>query len=254
MLNIVFGSIKKIAPAAIQQFDFPSMKLEANRGKGTTRRVLFNKSACRLLELDAGGVQELLFGFAQPQGEDGARLFVINTAEFVQEVEDKTYKVSKNYATYDGDTTEKGKTIGSTQLCSELRKFVGLGDDTDTDYEIILHDDSGEAPIYELVQIKDEPGENSLDSVTYGFEDAPALEVNCDDCEDDCAEECPVEDEVVNEDLNSLIDATEDFDGEEEDEDDDADEDEDEGFDNTTIDDQSELEDEAVSTSSFHIG
>lgn len=253
MLNIVFGSIKKIAPAAIQQFDFPSMKLEANRGKGTTRRVLFNKSACRLLELDAGGVQELLFGFAQPQGEDGARLFVINTAEFVQEVEDTTYKVSKNYAAYDGDTTEKGKAIGSTQLCGELRKFVGLGDDTDTDYEIILHDDSGEAPIYELVQVAD--GDvDSLDVVVDEFEDAPALEVNCDDCEDECAEECPVTDEVVNEDLNSLIDATEDFDGEEEDEDDDEDEDEDEGFDNTTIDDQSELEDEAVSTSSFHIG
>ena len=252
MLNIVFGSIKKIAPAAIQQFDFPSMKLEANRGKGTTRRVLFNKSACRLLELDAGGVQELLFGFAQPQGEDGARLFVINTAEFVQEVEDKTYKVSKNFATYNGDTTEKGKTIGSTQLCNELRKFVGLGDDTDTDYEIILHDDMGEAPIYELVQIAD--GDvNSLDVVVDEFTDAPADEVNCDDCEDECAENCEVE-----EDLGGLISRTENFDGEEE-EDEDEDEDEDEGFDNTTIDDQSELEDEDEeeddsSFTSFHIG
>ena len=84
MLNIVFGSIKKIAPAAIQQFDFPSMKVEKNRGKGTTRRVLFNKSACRLLELDSGGVQELLFGFAQPQQENEARLFVVNTAEFIK--------------------------------------------------------------------------------------------------------------------------------------------------------------------------
>ena len=88
MLNIVFGSIKKIAPAAIQQFDFPSMKVEKNRGKGTTRRVLFNKSACRLLELDAGVVQELLFGFAQPQQENEARLFVVNTAEFIKEVTD----------------------------------------------------------------------------------------------------------------------------------------------------------------------
>ena len=203
MLNIVFGSIKKIAPAAIQQFDFPSMKVEKNRGKGTTRRVLFNKSACRLLELDAGGVQELLFGFAQPQQENEARLFVVNTAEFIKEVEDKTYKVSKNYAAYD-DSKEKGKTISSTQLCNEIRQFVAIGDATDTDYEIVLHDESGEAPIYELVKVVD----------------APAIEVNCDDCEDECEGECPVEDER-NEELNNLI--TENFD-QEEDEDEEEDE------------------------------
>jgi len=247
MLNIVFGSIKKIAPAAIQQFDFPSMKLEANRGKGTTRRVLFNKSACRLLELDAGGVQELLFGFAQPQGEDGARLFVINTAEFIQEVEDKTYKVSKNFSSYGGDSKEKGKSIGSTQLCNELRQFVGLGDDIDTDYEIILHDDSGEAPIYELVEFAKEDI-NSLDVIVEEFTDAPAKEVDCDDCEDECVKDCDAK-----EDLEGVISATENFDGEE-----DEDEDEDEGFDNTTIDDQSELEDEeeeeSSSFTSFHIG
>tara|TARA_R110000796_G_scaffold1671_2_gene6851 strand:+ start:1611 stop:2330 length:720 start_codon:yes stop_codon:yes gene_type:complete len=216
MLNIVFGSIKKIAPAAIQQFDFPSMKVEKNRGKGTTRRVLFNKSACRLLELDAGGVQELLFGFAQPQQENEARLFVVNTAEFIKEVEDKTYKVSKNYAAYD-DSKEKGKSISSTQLCNEIRQFVAIGDATDTDYEIVLHDESGEAPIYELVKVVD----------------APAIEVNCDDCEDECESECPAEDEP-NEELSNLIAATEDFD-EEEEEDDEDEEDEDEDDSNSDL-------------------
>ena len=206
MLNIVFGSIKKIAPAAIQQFDFPSMKVEKNRGKGTTRRVLFNKSACRLLELDSGGVQELLFGFAQPQEENEARLFVVNTAEFIKEVEDKTYKVSKNYAAYD-DSKEKGKTISSTQLCNEIRQFVSIGDVTDTDYEIVLHDKSGEAPIYELVKVVD----------------APALEVDCDDCEDECESKCLVEDQP-SEELSNIITATENFDEEEEDDDEDEDE------------------------------
>tara|TARA_R110001606_G_scaffold35890_1_gene103776 strand:+ start:365 stop:1060 length:696 start_codon:yes stop_codon:yes gene_type:complete len=201
MLNIVFGSIKKIAPAAIQQFDFPSMKVEKNRGKGTTRRVLFNKSACRLLELDSGGVQELLFGFAQPQEENEARLFVVNTAEFIKEVEDKTYKVSKNYAAYD-DSKEKGKTISSTQLCNEIRQFVAIGDATDTDYEIVLHDKSGEAPIYELVKVLD----------------AHAVEVDCDDCEDECESTCP----EPNEELSNLITATENFDQEEDDDEDDV--------------------------------
>ena len=233
MLNIVFGSIKKIAPAAIQQFDFPSMKVEKNRGKGTTRRVLFNKSACRLLELDSGGVQELLFGFAQPQEENEARLFVVNTGEFIKEVEDKTYKVSKNYAAYD-DSKEKGKTISSTQLCNEIRQFVSIGDVTDTDYEIVLHDESGEAPIYELVKVVD----------------APALEVDCDDCEDECESACPVEDEP-NEELSNLITATENFDEEEEEDEDEDEEDEDDSDSDSEEDSEEEAEDNSGENSAF---
>ena len=46
MLNIVFGSSKVgRSTTGVQEFTVPSIKLEASRGAGTSRRILFNKAA-----------------------------------------------------------------------------------------------------------------------------------------------------------------------------------------------------------------
>ena len=149
MLNIVFGSSKQgNQRVSEQEFTSPSIKIEASRGAGTSRRVLFNRAATNLLELENGVVQEMLFGFAHD--ESNQRLFIINTAEFAREVEQKTYKTSKNRVSYT-DSKEKGKGISSTPLSNELRSFLGFNDDAvDLDLSIKIYDDSGEAVVYEL--------------------------------------------------------------------------------------------------------
>jgi hypothetical protein len=157
MLNIVFGSSKVgRSTTGTQEFTVPSIKLEASRGAGTSRRILFNKSAMTMLELETGAVQELLFGFAHD--EENSRLFLINTAEFSREVEQKTYKTSKNRVSYT-DSKEKGKGISSTPLASELRSFLnvyGLEETQDLNLSLSIYDESGEAIIYELTPMSND--------------------------------------------------------------------------------------------------
>lgn len=157
MLNIVFGSSKVgRSTTGVQEFTVPSIKLEASRGAGTSRRILFNKAAMAKLELETGAVQELLFGFAYD--EDKSRLFLINTAEFAREVEQKTYKTSKNRVSYT-DSKEKGKGISSTPLASELRGFLdvyGLEETQDLNLSLSVYDESGEAIIYELTPMSND--------------------------------------------------------------------------------------------------
>ena len=153
MLNIVFGSLKTTVAgnSAPSEFGFASMKLEANRGPKTSRRILFNREAAALLRLPKGAVQNLLFGFAQPDANNATpRLFVINTDEFLHETKETTYNTSKNESSFT-DSREKGKAISSTKLSNEVRSFLGMQDDTtDINFKISLYSGEGEADIYEL--------------------------------------------------------------------------------------------------------
>ena len=153
MLNIVFGSLKTTVAgnSAPSEFGFASMKLEANRGPKTSRRILFNREAAALLRLPKGAVQNLLFGFAQPDVNNVTpRLFVINTDEFLHETKETTYNTSKNESSFT-DSREKGKAISSTKLSNEVRSFLNMQDDTtDINFEISLYSGEGEADIYEL--------------------------------------------------------------------------------------------------------
>ena len=151
MLNIVFGSVKTASNKSFEaQYNFPSIKLEMNRGKGTSRRMLFNREASSLLKLEDGESQNLLFGFAGASESTPARLFVVNTEDFRSEVLQKTYKTSKNKSSYN-ESKEKGKSIGSSALSNEIRQFLSLDDSNDTDFILDLYDDSGESPLYEVI-------------------------------------------------------------------------------------------------------
>jgi len=154
MLNIVFGSLKTTnnRRGSKQEFDYPSVKLEASRGPKTSRRILFNNAACELLGMSDGYVQELLFGYAET--ENGTRLFVVNTDEFANEVEQKTYKTSKNRVSYH-ETSEKGKAISSKPLANDIMTSLNNSDDTkDIDFHISLYTEAGtgaEANVYECI-------------------------------------------------------------------------------------------------------
>ena len=155
-LNIVFGSVKptRSNASAEQQFDYPVVTIEASRGAGTSRRVLFNQSAAKLMSLETGSLQEILFGFSQGEEIDGNRLFVVNTANFTHEVDGKTYKTSKNPVAYDGETTEKGKGISSSPLVKELTAHMSVETDAETNFAISVFQEEGvdgaEATVYEL--------------------------------------------------------------------------------------------------------
>lgn len=166
MLNIVFGSIKTSnSRVAEQEFDFASVKVEASRGPKTSRRILFNRPACKLMELEDGVQQEMLFGFAQPEEGGVPRLFVINTAEFQHEVDQKTYMTSKNKAAYH-ESKEKGKAISSKPLFVEICDFLDIAEDAgDVDFRVELYNDEGEAPVYELVRIV-EGAQDTIDETT----------------------------------------------------------------------------------------
>ena len=85
-------------------------------------------------------------------------MFLINTAEFAREVEQKTYKTSKNRVSYT-DSKEKGKGISSTPLASELRGFLdvyGLEETQDLNLSLSVYDESGEAIIYELTPMSND--------------------------------------------------------------------------------------------------
>jgi hypothetical protein len=173
MLNIVFGSLKTTAAAnsAESEFGFASMKLEANRGPKTSRRILFNREAGALLRLPKGAVQKLLFGFAQPTTPDESpRLFVINTDEFLHETKDTTYNTSKNESSFT-DSKEKGKAISSTKLSTEIRTFLGMDDDSqDINFSISLYSDEGEADIYELSVCSNIEEDTIVDTVEETYE------------------------------------------------------------------------------------
>jgi len=192
MLNIVFGSIKKNGGSKIaeQAFDFPVITMEANRGPKTSRRILFNRPAMKLLEMEDGEVNEMLFGFAS--GEDN-RLFIVNTAEFIAEVEDKTYKTSKNKAAYT-NSKERGKAISSNPLSTEIMSFMSIAsDDVDTNFKLTLYSDEGEANVYELESFSAESDTFDLSEDKEFSEDAASLEMN------EIAVEAPVEYEVADE-------------------------------------------------------
>ena len=197
MLNIVFGSLKTTVAgnSAESEFGFASVKLEANRGPKTSRRILFNREAGALLRMPKGAVQTLLFGFAQPDGPEAKpRLFVINTAEFLHETKDKTYKTSKNEAGFT-DSREKGKSISSTPLSEEVRRFLGLSDDRkDINFSISLYSDEGEADIYEM-EVYDAVSED--DTLNKVIEEIMTDDVVITSEEEDSYEESNEEEEVV---------------------------------------------------------
>ena len=189
MLNIVFGSIKKNGGSRIaeQAFDFPVVTMEANRGPKTYRRILFNRPAMQLLDMEDGEINEMLFGFAS--GEDN-RLFIVNTAEFIAKVEDKTYKTSKNKAAYT-NSKERGKAISSNPLSTEIMSFMSIAsDDVDTNFKLTLYSDEGEANVYELESFSAESDTLDLSEDKEFSENTASLEVN------EVSVEVPVEYEV----------------------------------------------------------
>lgn len=146
-MNIVFGSkrLGKIdgSSEACQKYaDQAVVTLEGDRGKGRTRRVLFNRTAMQQMNLEKGSTQEIVFGTIDAD-ENGNRAILIANANNMANIEDlTTYKTSKNAVSFE-DSKEKGKAISSAKLTKDLIKFLDLDEDTQTEYALQPFDGEG---------------------------------------------------------------------------------------------------------------
>ena len=125
--TIVFGA-KKLGKAveALSNEKYQGkavVTVEAPKGKGKTRRILFNSTASSSLLLEQGHVQKIIFAHVI---DDSGKRQVLVTNESVMGVdtsEMESYKTSKNNVAY-LDSKEKGKGIMSSHICSEIFNFL----------------------------------------------------------------------------------------------------------------------------------
>jgi len=137
-MNIIFGT-KRLGKVdgsheAYQKYDNKAVvTLEADRGKGRTRRILFNKTAMEQLNLDKGDVQYISFGTIDSD-ENGNRAIIIANVDMLVNIDDlTTYKTSKNAVAFE-DSKEKGKAISSASLTKDLITFLDLDENEGVEY------------------------------------------------------------------------------------------------------------------------
>lgn len=149
-MNIVFGTKKlgKIdgANESFRKYtDRAVVTLEGDRGKGRTRRILFNKTAMEQMNLENGNVQEIVFGTIDAD-ENGNRAILIANANNLANIEGlTTYKTSKNAVSFE-NSKEKGKAISSASLTKEMISFLDLDEDTEVEYALQPFDVDGGLP------------------------------------------------------------------------------------------------------------
>ena len=134
-MNIVFGT-KRLTQTAVRNAstekynDLAVITVEGLKGAKKSRRILMNRMASELLNLEAGDVQELIFAPVQ----DTNQVLIANMATIDGESGDMTsYKTSKNKVSYT-ESTEKGKAITSSHMCREIFSFMGKDETADVEF------------------------------------------------------------------------------------------------------------------------
>jgi hypothetical protein len=171
-MNIVFGTkrLGKVDGAyeSFQKYtDRAVVTLEGDRGKGRTRRILFNKTAMEQMNLEKGSVQEIVFGTIDAD-ENGNRAILIANANNLANIDDlTTYKTSKNPVSFD-NTKEKGKAISSAALTKEMISFLDLDENTEVEYALQPFDVEGGLPsdTFKFVPVDVPVEETVTDTVT----------------------------------------------------------------------------------------
>jgi hypothetical protein len=179
-MNIVFGT-KRLGKTdgAYESFqkhaDKAVVTLEGDRGKGRTRRILFNRTAMDQMGLEKGAVQEIVFGTIDAD-ENGNRAILIANANNLANIDDlTTYKTSKNAVAFE-NSKEKGKAISSAALTKDMITFLDLDVDSEVEYALQSFDVDGGLPsdTFKFVSIStlvNVPMENSAVEETTNDED-----------------------------------------------------------------------------------
>ena len=138
-MNIIFGT-KRLGKEdgsheSNQKYQHAVVTLEGDRGKGRTRRILFNKTAMEQMGLEKGETQEIVFGTIDAD-ENGNRAILVANSVNLANVDDlTTYKTSKNAVAFE-NTKEKGKAISSAKLTKDMITFMNLDNDTEVEFAL----------------------------------------------------------------------------------------------------------------------
>jgi len=136
-MNIVFGT-KRLSNtstrnASVEKYsNLAVITVEGIKGAKKSRRILLNKMASELLNLEVGDVQELIFAPV----EDTNQVLIANRATIDGDSGDMvSYKTSKNKVSY-SESTEKGKAITSSHMCKEIFSFLGKDESQDIEFTL----------------------------------------------------------------------------------------------------------------------
>lgn len=156
-MQIIFGT-KKLGQAVEKTSNdpFESMSVvtvEAQKESGKSRRILFNDKAAKLLSLESGSVQEVVFGCVT--GETN-KLFIASA--FPEDDSLVTYRVSKNpVARNDENYKSKAKSISSSHMSNEIVEFLELNQDENNNFELVSVDTGEDNPeVFELIHVTQE--------------------------------------------------------------------------------------------------
>lgn len=158
-MNIVFGTKRltqtSVRNASVEKYkDLAVITVEGLKGANKSRRILMNKMASVLLNLEQGDVQELIFAPVQ----DTNQVLIANMATIDGDAGDMvSYKTSKNKVSYT-ESTEKGKAITSSHMCREIFEFLGKDDSVDIEFSL----KSFETPSIEAFSLTAMPTESEV--------------------------------------------------------------------------------------------
>lgn len=139
--TIIFGS-KKLGQtqekASNEKYpDLAVLTVEGVKGAKKSRRILLNTKAAELLSLESGSVQEIIFASVEMNNSADRKVLIANKSVMPEDSGDMTvYKTSKNKVAYGEDTSERGKAITSSHMCSEIFSFLGQDDSANIEFEL----------------------------------------------------------------------------------------------------------------------
>ena len=138
-MNIIFGT-KRLTQSArntsVEKYEgMAVVTIEGAKGHKKARRILFNTTAARVLGLDVGDTQEVVFAPI----EDTRQILIANLATIDEDArgEMTTYRTSKNKVAFGDDTTEKGKAATTSFMCKELFSFFGKDETANLEFELM---------------------------------------------------------------------------------------------------------------------
>jgi len=155
--NITFGTRRVTRTGAFQKYsDQPVITVEGEKEAGKSRRMLFNKTAMDLMNLDEGTGQEILFGFVEQDEQGNRHLLVGNVTGIAGMADEVTYTTSKNRIAFE-DSKEKGKGLSSKVLMKEINDFLEVEKTTQHEYNLVPFNKTGMPemgfPLFELLRV-----------------------------------------------------------------------------------------------------
>lgn len=188
MYNIVFGTIKASRSGAFQKYPEQAVvTLEGVKEANKSRRILFNRSAAELLNLQKGFNEDLIFGFLEADENGNRRLFIANTSDHPELSNEVTYRVSKNPVLYD-DGKERGKAISNKKLSEEIADFLEVDGDVEHEYRLeVFTGVETNLDLYEFVKIADGTHHANTEATIVENEEAPQYEVSSEDATEEAS-------------------------------------------------------------------